>query len=136
MRSRAAGKAAEPANENVRVRVLPFIAASILGFSCLAYASSRSQRAHGAQVFTNTGCQVCHSIRGVGGHKGPDLSGVGRQKTKAEMQQQIVFGDKVMPAFGDDLEPGDLKDLITYLKSCRQKPAKTPQPAPQVNNSN
>ena len=141
MRSRAAGrpagKAAEPANENVIVRVLPFIAASILGFSCLAYASSRSQRAHGAQVFTNTGCQVCHSIRGVGGHKGPDLSGVGRRKTKAEMQQQIVFGDKVMPAFGDDLDPGDLKDLITYLKSCRQKPAKIPpQTTPQTNGSN
>jgi hypothetical protein len=29
-----------------------------------------------------------------------------------------------MPAFGDDLEPGELKDLIAYLKSCRQKPAK------------
>src|SRR5580698_1755970 len=140
MRSRAAGrpavKAAEPANENVIVRVLPFIAASFLTLSSLAFASSRSQRAHGAQVFTNTGCQVCHSIRGVGGHKGPDLSGVGRRKTKAEMQQQIVFGDKVMPAFGDDLDPGDLKDLITYLKSCRQKPAKIPQQPPQANNSN
>jgi mono/diheme cytochrome c family protein len=116
--------------------VLPFIAALILSFSCLAFASSRSQRAHGAQVFTNTGCQVCHSIRGVGGHKGPDLSGVGRRKSKAEMQQQIVHGDKVMPAFGDDLGPGDLKDLITYLKSCRQKPAKTPQKPPQVSVTN
>jgi mono/diheme cytochrome c family protein len=50
---------------------------------------------------------------------------VGRRKSKAALRQQIVFGSKVMPAFGDDLEPGDLKDLITYLKSCRQKPAKT-----------
>jgi mono/diheme cytochrome c family protein len=32
-----------------------------------------------------------------------------------------------MPAFGDDLEPNELKDLIAYLKSCRQKPATTPQ---------
>jgi mono/diheme cytochrome c family protein len=129
MKSRAAGKAAGPANENAIVKVLPFIAASVLTCSSLAFASSRSQRAHGAAVFTNTGCQVCHSIRGVGGHKGPDLSGVGRRKSKAELQQQIVHGDKFMPAFGDDLEPGDLKDLITYLKSCRQKPAKQPNGA-------
>jgi mono/diheme cytochrome c family protein len=40
------------------------------------------------------------------------------------MRQQIVYGSKVMPAFGDDLEPNELKDLIAYLKSCRQKPAK------------
>jgi mono/diheme cytochrome c family protein len=125
---------AEPANENDPVKLLSLIAASILTFSCVAFASSRSQRAHGAQVFADTGCTHCHSIRGVGGHRGPDLSGVGRRKTKAELQHQIVYGDKVMPAFGDDLEPGDLKDLITYLKSCRQKPAKTPQQAPQVNN--
>jgi mono/diheme cytochrome c family protein len=41
------------------------------------------------------------------------------------MRQQIVYGSKVMPAFGDDLEPNELKDLIAYLKSCREKPAKT-----------
>jgi mono/diheme cytochrome c family protein len=114
------------------MKVIGFIAASILTCSCLAFASSRSQRAHGVQVFTNTGCQNCHSIRGVGGHRGPDLSGVGRRKSKAALQQQIVYGDKVMPAFGDDLEPNDLKNLVAYLKSCRQKPAKTPQ----TNNSN
>jgi len=114
------------------MKLIGLIAASILAFSSLAFASSRSQRAHGAQVFAATGCQHCHSIGNVGGHRGPDLSGVGRRKTKAELQHQIVYGDKVMPAFGDDLEPGDLKDLIAYLRSCRQKPAKTPQ----VNNSN
>jgi len=114
------------------MKVIGFIAASILGFSCLAFASSRSQRAHGAQVFADTGCEHCHSIRNVGGHRGPDLSGVGRRKSKAELQHQIVYGDKVMPAFGDDLESNDLKDLVAYLKSCRQKPTKTPQ----VNKSN
>jgi mono/diheme cytochrome c family protein len=129
-------KAAELANENSIVRVLPLIAASILTFSCLAFASSRSQRAHGAQVFTNTGCQQCHSIRNVGGHRAPDLSGVGRRMSKAALQKQIVFGDKVMPAFGEDLEPNDLKDLVAYLKSCRRKPVKTPQATPQTNNSN
>jgi mono/diheme cytochrome c family protein len=122
------------------MRFTGLVAASILAFSCLSFASSRSQKAHGAQVFADTGCTHCHSIKNVGGHRGPDLSGVGRRKTKAELERQIVFGSKVMPAFGDDLGPGDLKDLIAYLKSCRQKPAKTPQQAPQnssqVNDSN
>ena len=107
------------------MRLLLFVAGGTLAFSSFAIASSRSQRAHGAAVFSASGCQHCHSIGGVGGHKGPDLSGVGRRKSKAEMRQQIVFGSKVMPAFGDDLEPGELKDLIAYLKSCREKPANT-----------
>ena len=114
------------------MRVVLVIAALLLAFSSFAIASSRSQRAHGAAVFSESGCQHCHSIGGVGGHKGPDLSAVGRRKSKAALRQQIVYGSKVMPAFGDDLEPDELKDLIAYLKSCRQKPAK----APHVDNSN
>lgn len=109
------------------MRVVMVIAALIVAFSSFAIASSRSQRAHGADVFSESGCQHCHSIGNVGGHKGPDLSGVGRRKSKAALRQQIVYGSKVMPAFGDDLEPNDLKDLIAYLHSCRQKPAQNPQ---------
>ena len=91
-----------------------------------------AKRRMAPQVFSGSGCQHCHSIGNVGGHKGPDLSGVGRRKSKAALRQQIVYGSKVMPAFGDDLEPNELRDLIAYLHSCRQKPAK----APQVSHSN
>lgn len=97
--------------------------ACVLALSSFALASSPNRRAHGAEVFSESGCQHCHSIGGVGGHKGPDLSGVGRRRSKTALRQQIVFGSKVMPAFGDDLEPKELKDLIVYLHSCRQKPA-------------
>lgn len=107
------------------MKFLLFLTAFVLAFSSLAIASSRSQRVHGAAVFGQSGCQHCHSIGGVGGHKGPDLSGVGRRKSKDALRQQIVNGSKVMPAFGDDIAPGNLKDLIAYLKSCRQRPAKT-----------
>ena len=41
------------------------------------------------------------------------------------MRQQIVYGSKVMPAFGDVLAPDELKDLIAYLRSCRAKPPQT-----------
>jgi len=117
------------------MKVVPFTAAFLVAFSSLAIAASRSQKAHGAQVFSDTGCRHCHSINNVGGHRGPDLSGVGRRKSKAGLRQQIVYGSKVMPAFGDDLEPNDLNDLIAYLHSCRQKPSRT-QPAPPPSNSN
>jgi ubiquinol-cytochrome c reductase cytochrome b subunit len=117
------------------MKALLFAAVGALALSSFAFASSSIQRTHGAAVFSESGCQHCHSIGGVGGHKGPDLSGVGRRKSKAALRQQIVFGSKVMPAFGDDLEQGDLKDLITYLKSCRQKAAKA-QATPNSNTSN
>ena len=107
------------------MRVLQSIAVLVLAFSSFALASSRSQRARGASVFSVSGCQHCHTIGNVGGHKGPDLSGVGRRKSKAALRQQIVYGSKVMPAFGDDLEPNELRDLIAFLRSCREKPAKT-----------
>jgi ubiquinol-cytochrome c reductase cytochrome b subunit len=100
--------------------------------SSVALASSRSQRARGAAVFQVSGCQHCHTIRNVGGHKGPDLSGVGRRMPKAALRQQIVYGSKVMPAFGEVLKPDEINDLIAYLHSCREKSAKA-APAPGSN---
>jgi mono/diheme cytochrome c family protein len=84
-------------------------------------ASSRSQRARGALLFSSSGCAHCHSIQGTGGKKGPDLSGVGRRLNKAEMRNQIVAGSNRMPPFGDDLQANEVKDLIAYLRSCRMK---------------
>jgi mono/diheme cytochrome c family protein len=85
------------------------------------FASSRSQREHGASVFAASGCMHCHSIRNAGGHKGPDLSGVGRRLKKDQMRRQIVEGSKVMPPFGEDIQGADLADLLSYLHSCRDK---------------
>ena len=85
------------------------------------FAASRSQREHGATVFAESGCTHCHSIRNAGGHKAPDLSGVGRRMNQDQMRRQIVEGTKTMPPFGDDLKDGDLADLIAYLHSCRDK---------------
>jgi mono/diheme cytochrome c family protein len=98
--------------------IFPFIVAC----SCLALASSRTQRTQGAVVFQASGCQHCHTIHNVGGHRGPDLSGVGRRKSKAAMRHQIVYGSKIMPAFGESLDPGEINDLVAYLHSCRDKP--------------
>ena len=92
--------------------------------SSTGFASSRSQRAHGASVFAASGCSHCHSIRNAGGHKGPDLSGVGRRLKKDQMRRQIAGGSRLMPPFGDTLQETELADLISYLRSCRDKQKK------------
>jgi len=43
-----------------------------------AFLKAQPDRAHGAQVFTQT-CAVCHSIGGNGGSIGPQLDGVGNR---------------------------------------------------------
>src|SRR5579863_858525 len=99
----------------------------VLACASFAFASSHNKRERGAAVFQATGCQHCHTINKVGGHKGPDLSDVGKQMPKSAMRQQILNGSKVMPSFKDVLAPDEINDLVAYLHSCRQKP---PEPAP------
>ncbi len=96
--------------------------ALLLVCSTASLASSRSQRARGASVFAESGCMHCHTIRNDGGgNKGPDLSGVGRRLTEAQMRRQILTGSKVMPSFKDALQDTELADLLAYLRSCREK---------------
>jgi ubiquinol-cytochrome c reductase cytochrome b subunit len=98
------------------------VLAFLLACTTAGVASSRSQRTHGAAVFAESGCRHCHTIRNDGGgHKGPDLSGVGRRLTEAQMRRQILDGSKVMPSFSDDLQDTELTDLLAYLRSCRDK---------------
>jgi len=103
------------------MRLCWFIVSLLLIFARAGFASSRTQREHGALVFAESGCMHCHSIHNAGGHKGPDLSGVGRRLKTEQMRRQIVEGTKLMPPFRDDLQDADLADLIAYLHSCRDK---------------
>jgi ubiquinol-cytochrome c reductase cytochrome b subunit len=98
----------------------PAIALLLIG-STEGLASSGSQRAQGAAVFADSGCMHCHTIRNKGGNKGPDLSGVGRKLTEAQIRKQVLYGSKIMPAFGDVLSDRELTDLLAYLRSCRDK---------------
>jgi ubiquinol-cytochrome c reductase cytochrome b subunit len=94
----------------------------LVTFSLPLLASSREQRQRGAALFAARGCQRCHTIGDVGGHRGPNLSAVGKTASKAAIRKQIVNGSKVMPAFGDVLEAQEINDLVEYLRSCRKKP--------------
>lgn len=102
------------------------LAAAILGliFSLPLLASSKEQRAHGEALFVSSGCEHCHTIGNMGGHRGPNLSNMGRTAKMATIRKQIVNGSDVMPEFGDVLQPQEISDLIAYLHSCRTKPVK------------
>jgi len=89
-----------------------------------AIASSRSQREHGEELFKANGCLHCHTMGNVGGHKGPNLSGVGRTTKSGAIRRQIVEGGNQMPAFGDVFEQKELDDLVKYLRSCKTKTQK------------
>ena len=89
-----------------------------------AFGESQNPREHGAEIFAASGCRHCHTINNVGGHKGPDLSGVGRVLSKDKIREQILNGGDQMPPFMDDLEAAEVNDLVAYLRSCREKPKK------------
>jgi len=106
------------------MRLSPAVPALLLAFSLPVLASSKEQRARGAALFASSGCQHCHTIGNTGGHRGPNLSSVGRTAKKSAIHGQIVHGSQIMPEYGDVLERQEIADLIAYLRSCRAKPKK------------
>ena len=84
----------------------------------------------GPTLFNVRGCEHCHEIRGTGGHKGPDLSGVGRRLKKDVIQKQIVDGGESMPAFGDALPAQEITALVNYLHKQKAKTPAWPKGAP------
>jgi ubiquinol-cytochrome c reductase cytochrome b subunit len=118
------------------VKLWPAVLSLLVASSFPLLASSKEQRTRGAALFASSGCLHCHTIGSVGGHRGPNLSNIGRTAKKAAIRNQIVNGSNVMPEFGDVLAPQEINDLIAYLHSCRQKPAKAaPAPAPALSSN-
>lgn len=85
----------------------------------------------GPTLFRDRGCAHCHEIRGVGGEKGPDLSGVGRRMKKDALERQIALGGDAMPAFGEVLPSQEIAALVQYLHRCRDKHPPAARPAAQ-----
>jgi mono/diheme cytochrome c family protein len=90
-------------------------------------AKDRAAAAAGAVLFRDRGCVRCHGEAGIGGKKGPSLTGLRKQKewTPAKITAQITDGGQSMPPFGDALAQGEIAQLVAYLRAKHR-----PVPAP------
>jgi mono/diheme cytochrome c family protein len=80
----------------------------------------------GAELFITTGCSHCHGPAGTGGEIGPSLINIRKRMNSAAITRQIHDGGQAMPAFGDQLTPTQIDDLVAYLRSQRKPPAAPP----------
>jgi ubiquinol-cytochrome c reductase cytochrome b subunit len=81
----------------------------------------------GAVVLQNKDCRNCHAIDGLGGKRGPDLSGVATRLSRDELVRQVVQGGGNMPAYGKRLRAADVEALVDFLETLRphgQPPAR------------
>lgn len=81
----------------------------------------------GALLFRDKGCVHCHGAGGAGGKKGPDLTGLRKDKlwTPAKITGQILNGGRKMPSFRDSLTDEEVTQLIAYLRA-KHRPVPPP----------
>lgn len=95
----------------------------------IVHAYTSESKKSGATLFHERGCEHCHGVDGHGGELGPDLSTVGKRLKKQRIEQQIREGGAAMPAFGDVLQPDEIKDLVDFLRAKRKVPKHATSPA-------
>ncbi len=83
------------------------------------HAASKEQSARGAELFVSSGCQHCHTIGNMGGHRGPNLSNMGahrkeklRSAIKLLARQQSDAGFRWGPRAAGDRRPHRLPALL------------------------
>jgi ubiquinol-cytochrome c reductase cytochrome b subunit len=69
----------------------------------------------GALVLQYKQCRNCHALDGVGGKRGPDLSGVATRLTKDQLIRQVIQGGGNMPAYGKNLSPAEVDALVAFM---------------------
>jgi nitric oxide reductase subunit C len=87
-------------------------------------ATAVTSTSKGEEVYKAQGCSACHTLAGVGGKVGPDLSHVGDKRDKAWIEAQLrdpkVHNPaSIMPSFSK-LSEKDIDDLANYLAGLRQ----------------
>jgi mono/diheme cytochrome c family protein len=95
----------------------------------IVHAYAGDGKKSGAALFHEKGCEHCHGVDGRGGELGPDLSTVGKRLNKEKIGHQIHDGGAAMPAFGDVLQPDEIRDLVDFLRAKRKAQKQTGLPA-------
>jgi ubiquinol-cytochrome c reductase cytochrome b subunit len=71
----------------------------------------------GARSFEQRGCINCHTIAGVGGQRGPDLTHIGSSLSTNQLTTRILNGGRNMPAYGATIGPDELANLVEFLSA-------------------
>jgi mono/diheme cytochrome c family protein len=87
-----------------------------------ANAASKDERAAGAEIFKQNGCEHCHGADGIGTDRGPSLATVGKRLKKDQIEHQIRDGGKQMPPFQDVLNDDQVRKLVDYLAHKKKAP--------------
>ena len=73
----------------------------------------------GALVLQDKQCRNCHTLKGVGGQRGPALDAIASRLTEDQIIRQVLQGGGNMPAYGNALNPAETKALMRFLVSLR-----------------
>ncbi len=89
----------------------------------IATTTLSEQAKEGEELFKSLGCRECHTIGGIGGHIGPDLTKVGSRRDRQWIEEQIKDSkshnpNSIMPSFAK-LPGKDIKALADYLSGLR-----------------
>lgn len=87
-------------------------------------ASEARQAAAGKGLFQQH-CASCHFAEATAQKIGPGLKGLyarlkfsnGKKVTEASLTRWIEAGGKNMPGFADTIKPGQIRQLISYIKT-------------------
>src|SRR5205807_251163 len=77
----------------------------------------------GAVIFQFKNCRNCHALEGVGGRRGPDLTGVGARLTENQLIDQVSNGTPGggnMPAYGKEISPAQMTALVSFLTNLTE----------------
>ena len=73
--------------------------------------------AEGAKLVHSKGCLYCHDVDGFGGHRGPELSLIGKTLTRDELIIRINNGGYNMPSFAGSVTSQELSDIVDFLQT-------------------
>ena len=120
----------------MKIENFPLLMALILALVFLpiqqAHGESKSASEQaGANLFRDKGCAYCHGSALQGTQKGPSLATVRKSMKAPQIASQIENGGQKMPAFGDSLSPGEISQLVSFLRAKHHPAAISLAPAGQ-----
>ena len=108
----------------MRTLIQRFIRTAVI--CLLALAVGTQAQSDGAKIF-KANCVLCHAADGRGNTtagkalKAKDLQSDEVQKqSDAALSETITNGKGKMPAFGDKINPEDVKSLVAYIRTLKK----------------